>query len=301
MSLDNSHKKNKEINLVTAFILVFISYILAIASAIGFGYLFSDLDPILMIFLADILATLIIFAISTIFKNASFYDPYWSFIPIVIAFYLIITSSDIVNSFRQYFVLFMVCLWGLRLTFNWIRQWRGIKHEDWRYRNFREKFGKSFWLINLTGIQLMPTILVFFGCLSLFPSLNSGSNNFRFLDYVAIVITLGAIILETIADYQMAQFVKLKQNPQEVMDKGLWGKSRHPNYLGEILFWWGIYFFALSADPQFWWTILGPIAITILFIFISIPLMEKRQDLKSEYKDYKSRVPSLIPRFSFSS
>lgn len=301
MSLDNSHTKNKEINLVTAFILVFISYFVAIASAIGFGYLLRDLNPILMIFLADILATLIIFAISTIFKNASFYDPYWSFIPIIIAFYLLFTSSDFVNSFRQYTVLLMVCLWGLRLTFNWISGWKGINHEDWRYMHFREKFGKSFWLINLTGIQLMPTILVFFGCLSLYPSLNSGSFNFRFLDFVALAITLGAILLETISDYQMRKFMKSRQNPQEIMDKGLWAKSRHPNYLGEILFWWGLYFFGLSAEPQYWWVIFGPIAITILFLFVSIPWMEIRQDLKPEYKNYKLKVPKLIPRFSFSS
>jgi len=301
MSSDNSHSKIKNMNLTTAFILVFISYFLAIASAIGFGYLFRDLNPILMIFLADILATLIIFAISTIFKNASFYDPYWSFIPIVIAFYLFFTSSDLANSSRQYIVLLMVCLWGLRLTFNWISGWKGINHEDWRYMHFREKFGKSFWLINLTGIQLMPTIFVFFGCLSLFPSLNSGSFNFRFLDFVALAITLGAILLETISDYQMRKFMKSRQNPQEIMDKGLWAKSRHPNYLGEVLFWWGLYIFNLSADPKYWWVIFGPIAITILFLFVSIPWMEKRQDLKPEYKNYKLRVPKLIPRFSFSS
>ena len=298
MTTDNSLTRIKEINRVTAFILVFISYFLAIASSIGFGYLFRDLNPILMIFLADILATLIIFIISTFFKNASFYDPYWSFIPIVIALYFLFTSSDLVNGFRQYIVLLMVCLWGLRLTYNWIRQWKGINHEDWRYVNFRNKFVKSFWLINLTGIQLMPTILVFFGCLSLYPSLNSGTLNFQFLDYIALSITLGAVILETIADFQMKNFMKSRQNPQEIMDKGLWGKSRHPNYLGEILFWWGLYLFGLSAEPQYWWVIFGPIAITILFLFISIPMMEKRQDLKSEYKNYKTRVPKLIPRFS---
>ncbi len=301
MSLDKSNTKIKEINLGTAFILVFLSYVLAILSAIGFGYLLNDLSPIIMIFLADILATLIIFTVSTVFKNASFYDPYWSFIPIVIGFYFLFTSSDSVNNFRQYTVLLMVCLWGLRLTFNWIRQWKGMKHEDWRYANFRKKFGKSFWFINLTGIQLMPTILVFFGCLSLYPSLNSGSSNFRFLDYIALIITLGAIILETIADFQMKKFMESRQNPQEIMDKGLWAKSRHPNYLGEILFWWGLYLFGLSAEPQYWWVIFGPIAITILFLFISIPMMEKRQDLKSEYQNYKLKVPKLIPRFSFSS
>ncbi|QEE16253.1 DUF1295 domain-containing protein [Promethearchaeum syntrophicum] len=301
MSLDKFTTKIKEINRETAFILVFVSYYLAIVSAIGLGYLLRDLNPILMIFLVDILATLIIFIISTVFRNASFYDPFWSFIPIVIALYLLFTSSDLVNTVRQYIVVLMVCLWGLRLTWNWVRQWRGINHEDWRYVNFRKKYVKSFWFINLTGIQLMPTILVFFGCLSLFPALNSGTNNFQFLDYIALIITLGAIILETFADFQMKNFMKTRKDPQLIMDKGLWGKSRHPNYLGEMLFWWGLYLFGVSADPQYWWVIFGPIAITILFLFISIPMMEKRQEHKSEYKNYKLRVRKLIPRFSFSS
>ena len=167
MSLDSLTTKMKKINRETAFLLVFLSYFIAIVSAIGLGYLLRDLNPILMLFLVDILATFIIFIISTVFKNASFYDPYWSFIPIIIALYLLFTSSGSVNNIRQYIVMLMVCLWGLRLTWNWIRQWKGINHEDWRYVYFRKKFANSFWLINLTGIQLMPTFFVYFGCLTL--------------------------------------------------------------------------------------------------------------------------------------
>ncbi|MHA1767520.1 MAG: DUF1295 domain-containing protein [Promethearchaeota archaeon] len=301
MFLDNSKLKIKEINRLTAFILIIMSYFLAILSAIGVGYVLRDLNPILIVFIADIVATLIIFIISTFFKNASFYDPYWSFIPIVIAFYFLFTSnSDLINRLRQYIVLLMVCFWGLRLTFNWVRQWKGIDHEDWRYKNFRENNKKYFWVINLTGIQLFPTILVFLGCLSLYPSLNEGLSHFRFLDIIALIITLGAIILETVADYQMSKFIKSRPDPKKIMDSGLWGRSRHPNYLGEISFWWGLYLFGLSADPRYWWFIFGPISITLLFLFISIPMMEKRQmKHKLDYENYKSRVPKLFPKISF--
>ena len=99
----------------------------------------------------------------------------------------------------------------------------------------------------------------------------------------------------------MKKFRKSRKDPQKIMDRGLWGKSRHPNYLGEISFWWGLYLFGLSAESQYWWLIFGPIAITILFLFVSIPWMENRQDQKPEYQNYKLKVPKLIPRFSFSS
>jgi steroid 5-alpha reductase family enzyme len=80
------------------------------------------------------------------------------------------------------------------------------------------------------------------------------------------------------------------------MDQGIWSASRHPNYLGEISFWWGLYFFALSANPEKWWVIIGPVAITCMFLFASIPMIEKRLlERRKDYAEYKKRVPMLLP------
>ena len=80
------------------------------------------------------------------------------------------------------------------------------------------------------------------------------------------------------------------------MNRGLWALSRHPNYLGEILFWWGLYLFALASNPSFWWVVAGPLAITLMFIFASIPMIEKRMlKRRKDYQAYQEKVSMLVP------
>jgi steroid 5-alpha reductase family enzyme len=82
------------------------------------------------------------------------------------------------------------------------------------------------------------------------------------------------------------------------MAKGLWAYSRHPNYFGEVMFWWGLFLFGLAADLGYWWTIIGPILITFLFAFISIPLMEKRSlERRPGYREITRIIPTFFPRF----
>jgi steroid 5-alpha reductase family enzyme len=82
------------------------------------------------------------------------------------------------------------------------------------------------------------------------------------------------------------------------MAEGLWAYSRHPNYFGEVTFWWGLFFFALAADTDYWWTIIGPAAITVLFTFISIPMMDKRNLARRPgYEERIKNIPALIPWF----
>jgi steroid 5-alpha reductase family enzyme len=142
----------------------------------------------------------------------------------------------------------------------------------------------------------MPTILVFLGCVSLFPALTSLEPKINFLDIIGLVITLTAILIETLADNQMWKYRKSRQKDQNICQTGLWKFSRHPNYFGEISFWWGLYFFALGVSITNWWMIVGPLSITLLFLLISIPMIEKRhQKRKPEYLDYNKRVSKIIP------
>jgi steroid 5-alpha reductase family enzyme len=215
----------------------------------------------------------------------------------VISFYYVFISNMFFT--RQFVVLILLLFWSNRLTFNWLRKWRGLSHEDWRYSNLRKKHGKRFWFINLTGIQLLPTILVYLGSLSLYPIL-SINTNINFIDIIAFIITAGAITIETIADEQMYKFTQKRENSGQIINVGLWKHSRHPNYLGEILFWVGLYFFALATDLVVsWWMIIGPISMILLFNIVSIPLMEKRNlERKSEYQHYIETTSRLIPWFS---
>jgi steroid 5-alpha reductase family enzyme len=273
--------------------------LLALCTAIAIGRALAGVNPILVVFLADIAATLVIYVFARAFCNASFYDPYWSLAPIVIALTWALTAlpgnAVIV---RQIVVVALVFAWGLRLTYNWARQWKGLTHEDWRYRDLREKTRGWFWLVDLIGIEIMPTLIVFAGCLSLYPALSSGTDPPGALDALAFAVTAGAIAVETVADEQLRRFTRRARHHGEIMSTGLWAYSRHPNYFGEVMFWWGLYLFSLAADPRYWWTIVGPLAVTILFLSTSIPLMDKRSlQRRSGYAEHARKISALVPWF----
>jgi steroid 5-alpha reductase family enzyme len=276
-----------------------IAYIGALSTAYAVIQVLGSYYPIINTFVADIAATLVIFVFGRIFKNASFYDPYWSVAPIIIAFYWAFgLMRDYPLNAQQIIVLILVSLWGLRLTYNWASQWRGLKHEDWRYCEYRIKSGNMFWLVELVGIELMPTILVFLGCLSLYPILTTESVGFGPFTVLGILVTLAAIIIESTADWQLTRFIANKPAEGSVINSGLWKYSRHPNYLGEILFWWGIWIFVLGMQPRNWLAVVGPLAITGLFVFVSIPMMEKRNLLRRlTYSEHQKKVSVLVPWF----
>ena len=274
------------------------AYILALFVGIAAGYIVRELHPILIVFTADIAATLVLYTFSRVFHNASFYDAYWSIAPIAIALFWVLASSDNAETARQIIVITLVLIWSLRLTYNWARQWQGLKHEDWRYQDLRQKAKKWFWLVDLVGIEIMPTVIVFLGCLALYPALAVGEKPFGTLDIIAIILTAGAILIETIADEQLRRFIRKRTRPGEIMTKGLWAYSRHPNYFGEVIFWWGLFFFGLAAGYDYWWTISGPVSITILFTIISIPIMEKRSlERRPGYGEHRKKIPALLPWF----
>jgi len=281
------------------FALYLFAYLLALFVAISVGYLVKGLHPVLIVFTADIAATLVIYVFGRIFHNASFYDAYWSLAPLAIAlFWMFGSSSGSVITLRHVIIITLVLAWGLRLTYNWARQWQGLKHEDWRYRDLRKKAKGWFWLVDLIGIEMMPTAIVFLACLSLYPGLAVGKNPFGILDVITIVLTAGAVLIETIADAQLRIFIRKKPQPGEIFAKGLWAYSRHPNYFGEVTFWWGLFIFGLAADSGYWWTVIGPVAVTLLFMVISIPLMEKRNlERRPGYEELKKKVPVFLPWF----
>ena len=280
--------------------LCLLAYLIALAVALLTGYWLRDWHDLLIIAGADLAATVAIFAFSLAFNNSSFYDAYWSVTPIVIALFLLLNPVADVNLVRQGIVFLLVFLWGIRLTYNWARGWDGLHHEDWRYVQFREQYSRSYLLINFFGIHLVPTILVFLGCLSLYPALSSGTKSLSLLDGLAFIVTLTAIVIEATADEQLRAFKGSQKEAGAILATGLWAYSRHPNYFGELLFWWGLFLFALAAATfsQIWWALLGPLAMIWLFFFISIPMLDKRMLKKRPaYAEHMQKVSGLVPWF----
>ena len=233
------------------------------------------------------------FAFSAAADNSSVYDPYWSVVPIPMAGYWAAQGGWGV---RQALVLLLVCAWGVRLTANWAARWRGLADEDFRYREIRRRAGRLYWPASLLSIHLLPTAWVFLGMLPVHAALVGPGRAPGPLDLLAALVTGGAIALEAIADRQLRAFLRARRDPAAVLDRGLWAWSRHPNYLGEVLFWWGLFLFGLAADPGRAWTAVGPACITLLFVLVSVPWMDRRMGARHpEWIAHMARTPALFP------
>jgi steroid 5-alpha reductase family enzyme len=283
-----------------AFLLVLAAYVMAGAAAVGTGLVFHTQPPIVIVGLADLAATIVVFFFSILTNNSSVYDPYWSVAPVPIAlFWLLQPGSNGFANPRHVLIFVLLCLWAIRLTTNWAIRWHGLSHEDWRYQDIHKQAGTFYWPVSFLGIHLMPTILVFLGSLALWPALSDRNTQLTWLDIVAALVTLTAVIIEGTADFQMQRFRRGPGATGQVIPPGLWSLSRHPNYFGEVLFWWGLFLFVPLAYPNFWWVIVGPVAILLLFLGISIPLMERHLLAgHPNYIEYQQRVSRFFPWFS---
>ncbi len=256
------------------FIILFI-YLLALGAAILTLKYAPVPDMIWKTALANFVAMVVVFIFSMIYNNSSVYDPYWSAAPVFIVLYWLLQAGDACFLYKAVWIL--ILLWGVRLTWNWILKWDSMQDEDWRYRDIRKKTGKFYWVASFFGIHLMPTALVFMGLVPVyFIFMSDVSWLDSWLAVIAFLFTLNAILLEKTADDQLRRFIKTRKHERESFQSGLWIFLKYPNYLGEMAFWWGLYMFALAVDRSLWWTVFGPAAITLMFLFISIPLMRKR-------------------------
>ena len=271
------------------------AYIIAFFTAVLVVRIFNPAHPLAVLAIGDLAATVVIFLISMAVNNSSMYDPYWSVKPIVFAAYYFL-SIEVETGLRGILVLVLVFLYALRLTSNFYRDWPGLVKEDFRYVNFRRKFPKAYWLISFLAVHFFPTVMVYLGCLPLFGIYTESGSALNIFDLIGTIVLLFAVILAFIADEQLRIFKEMPGNNGKTIAAGLWKYSRHPNYLGEIMTWWGLWFFALASGFSWWWTVIGALAITLLFVFASIPLMEARMmETRQDYKEYRKKTPMLVP------
>ena len=270
-----------------------IAVIYLIAAFVGylvFHRLKGAMSELWALFVADVVATIVVWFFGLVFKNVSVYDPYWSVAPPVM-----FTAWAIYKStFTLPVILLLVAIWywGIRLTVNWAFTFKGLSHEDWRYTRYRETQSPFFFQItNFFGLNMMPTVLVFVAMLpgfGLFDAVSSAN----LLTWLGFVICLMAATIQLVADTQIHRF--RETHIGQYCDVGCWKHGRHPNYLGEISMWWGVWtmyasFYGLD------WLIIAPVAMTALFLFISIPMMERRQlQNKPGYAEYKKKTRMLI-------
>ena len=277
--------KEKCIDLLIFFLFYLISYV------IGYFSSFYIENTILRLFVFDVISTFIIYLLSLVIKNSSLYDAYWSLTPWVMLTYLIILNYTNLNIYH-YVVYIVFSFWSFRLTLNWIITFENRKWIDWRYQDLKAKSNKYTWqFINFFGIMMMPTLLVFVAFIPLIYAININLNAFSLIG--SFIILIGTL-LELFSDHYMHKFLK-SNHKNEVINIGLWKYSRHPNYLGEILIWIGVYLILLLSAYEYWYLFVGMLLIILLFNFISIPLAEKRQlSKRSTYKEYQLETSRLL-------
>ena len=237
-------------------------------------------------------ATIFIYLGSVLLKNSSLYDPFWSVAPVPIVIYLSIQSEN--SILLKMLVIFPILLWATRLTRNWVISWEGFHHEDFRYIDLKNTNKYKAEFNNFFGIHLFPTFIV---NICLYPLVYVFINDVdvNVYLYISSIITLIAVILETVADEQMRKFRSDPRNKGKTMKYKLWRYSRHPNYLGEVGFWFGIYFMGISSGFAPLWLIVCPLAMLLLFVLVSCPMMDERS-LKNRpnYKEYMDNTSQLM-------
>ncbi|MFM1876975.1 MAG: hypothetical protein RL266_2712 [Bacteroidota bacterium] len=277
----------------TSVLVQVVAYTLAIVVAIVVWNLCAELDDLWRLAVADLAATIFIFFCSLVFNNSSMYDPYWSVKPaVIVSGFAFLFGLD---SMPAILLFVLMHAYNLRLTSNFLRDWPGLTHEDWRYRDFRSQFPRAYWLVSFSGIHLFPTVMVFLSCIPLYYGMKNPFE-MNWIAWVGVALTASAILIAFIADEQMRSFRMKAENKGKNMLEGLWKHSRHPNYFGEILTWWGIYLVALSASFDNWWTGLGALAITLMFVFVSVPLMDKRSmKRRPNFSDHMKVTRAILP------
>ena len=234
--------------------------------------------------------------VSLVYKNVTVVDSLWGLGFVLIA-WLTYSMSDGYWG-RKLLIAVLVTLWGLRLSFylTW-RNWG--KEEDPRYGGWRKKSGDRFWLLSLFKVFILQALFLWAISLPLQIGLLAPRPNLlTWLDISGLVVWTVGFIFESVADWQLARFKADSANKGRVMDRGLWNCSRHPNYFGEFLVWWGFFLIALST-PNGWWTVVSPLIVTaVLLKMTGIPLTESNlMKTRPSYRDYIKRTNAFFPWF----
>lgn len=275
-------------NRAASFTAVTLVYILAAVAGVV-TYRRLELDWWLSLLIADIAATVVTFLFSVVFGNASVYDPYWSVQPpVILAAFAIGQKLTGLGGL----LLFVIFLWGIRLTLNWAYTFGDLTHQDWRYTMLKETTGIFYPIINFVGIHMVPTLVVY-GCVvpavyAIKVGLHANAGSILFL-----MLSLLAVVIQGTADYEMHKFRRHRTG--SFIRDGLWKYARHPNYLGEILMWWGVVLSVICAARGAQHLCLGAVANTLLFFTVSIPMADRRQSKKPGFASYKAETRMLLP------
>ncbi len=249
---------------------------------LGFGF----------IFVVGYFAIFFIWGTTT--KNNSVVDYGWGLGFVLLAWSLIIRAEAI--GIHQWMMTGLISIWGLRLSYHILKRNWG-KPEDFRYANWRKEWGR--WVIPraLVQVYLLQALFMWLISFSLLWLPERQVLNWGWMASAGLLVWIVGFSFEAIGDAQLRTFIKKPKNKGHVMTQGLWKFTRHPNYFGEAVQWWGLFLIALDAGGAIW-AIISPLTITLLIRFVSgVPLLERKYKERPEFQAYAARTPIFFPWF----
>ncbi|XP_078166531.1 3-oxo-5-alpha-steroid 4-dehydrogenase (DUF1295) [Carex rostrata] len=233
-------------------------------------------------------------------------DLYWTVIPVLLVHYYASHPNSKSNVVRSTIAIVLTWVWSIRLTHNYFRRenWEWGKREDWRFSDMRKQYGNSWWWISFFAVFLSQQVFLIGICLPMF-AIHASDQLCGIYDLVAVLTCITGITVAYFADTQLHEFVTNNENSKKLgtpvipnLETGLWRYSRHPNYFGEQLFWWGLYLFAWNLGYS--WMFVGPLVNSMCLGYVTV-LVERRMVAKEcraeAYRQYQKTTSVWIPWF----
>lgn len=252
-----------------------------------------DVSSLLLLNLAITLAAMVcLWLASVVARDASIVDPFWGTGFILITWVTFFFSSTPVS--WRLLIALLVTVWGARLSgyLTWRNRGKG---EDRRYRQMRDKWGGKFIWVSLLTVFVLQGVLMWVISLPIQIGMRAMPFSGWFIG-AGVLIWATGFFFEAVGDFQLARFKSNPENAGRILDQGLWRYTRHPNYFGDFLVWWGIYIVA-GLNSQAWWTVVSPILMSLLLVYVSgVALLEKSLKGRSpQYRDYIERTSAFFP------
>ena len=255
------------------------------------------MNPFLLSAICIFSFMLLMFLLAMLVKNNSIVDIGWGIGFIIVTIATFFLNGD--DRFHQKLVSYLVIVWGLRLAI-----YLGIRNigqpEDFRYANWRKQWGNNFVARSFFQVFMLQGVIMFINTLPIVV-INSDLGlfkSYKVLYPIGCSLWCLGFFFETVGDYQMYMF-KCDRHPHKykIMNKGLWKYTRHPNYFGEAVIWWGVFLMAIPSG-QWYVSVWAPVIITFLLLRVSgVTMLEKKYDGNDEYSLYKKNTSAFVPWF----
>ena len=237
----------------------------------------------------------LLWLLSVRLENASIIDVFWG-IGFIIVTWLAFALTPQGYLPRKSLLITLVMVWGLRLAIHIGTRNLG-RPEDFRYAKWRAENGPRWWWFSFFQVFLLQGLLLWLISAPLLAAMTSGFPAILTpLDWLGTLLWLLGLLFESVGDAQLMAFRARPANQAKLLTSGLWKYTRHPNYFGEAVLWWGLYVIALAAGR--WWTIFSPILMTFLLLRVSgLAMLERTMKSKPGYQEYMQRTSAFFPWF----